>query len=309
MTAELHNNPNATSEHESTISQYRVVDKEGNPTPPVIKLLDILQLPHDGTLDGIVAITQEKFFQRNQEGQRKERWELEEVMPEFRIEAIPVLDRLGMLREIPPSNNQYDGALMFGALVTRVRTRLAYLKELWKKGVRFNELIFLGGERPLAESGRETPDILYNRLNRDLPIRRDWKPQSEVPTTELGMMELVWDQADLPEDLRNVKIKWINAPMKPNPKGGRPLRPTTEDTLIIWLENSHPKDNYLAISNNPHIGYQHSVLETYLPKSINVETVGHRASLGLPMAFYLGEFARWLYQEKQRLSTSGVEQL
>ncbi len=284
------------------ISQHlRVVDKEGNPTLPVIELLNILQLPHDRTLKSIVEITQQKFFQRDKEGQRKERWELEELMPEFRMEVIPVLDQLGMLREIPPSTTHYDGALMFGDLVTRVRTRLAYLKDLWKKGVRFDELIFLGGERPLAESGKETPDILYNRLNRDLPFRRDWQANFEIPTTELGMMQLVWDQADLPQDLRNVRVRWINAPMKPNPKGGKPLRPTTKVAFEIWFENYLLKDNYLAVSNNPHIGYQHSVLKTYMPEAINVETVGHRASLGLPMAFYLGEFARWLYQEKQRL--------
>lgn len=80
-----------------------------------------------------------------------------------------------------------------------------------------------------------------------------------------------------------------------------PLRPTTEDTIKKWLETNPSSGTCLAISNNPHIGYQHSVLKTYLPDEFKLETVGSSASLELPMAFYLGEMARWMYQERQRL--------
>ena len=214
---------------------------------------------------------------------------------------MPILGKLGMLDEIPPINDLYDHVLIPGALVTRVRTRLKYLIDLWQKGLRFKEINFLRGERPLAESGRETPEALLDNNNQELPFREGWQPPQELPTTELEMMKLVWDQADLPQGLRHSQVKWINAPMKPNPSGGRPLRPTTEDTIKKWLETNPSSGTCLDISNNPHIGYQHSVLKTHLPDELKLETVGSSASLELPLAFYLGEMSRWLYQEKQRL--------
>lgn len=287
----------------NTIKDYGIVNQEGKPAPAAFELLDILQLPHNKTLSGVVENTQKKFFQKKEDGQRKERWELEEVMPEFKNQIMPKLDQLGMLQEFSPSKKNYSGALVLGGFITRARSRISSLKELWEKGVRVNEVIFLGGERPLAESGKETTKELFDRTNTELPIRKDWQEPLGAPTTELGMMKLVWDQADLPEDLKNLKSTWINAPMKLNPKGGNLLRPTTEDVLKTWLKTNPSKGTFLAISNNPHIGYQQSVLETYLPNEIQVETVGQKAPQNLSMAFYLGEFSRWLYQEQQRLKS------
>lgn len=283
------------------VERFPIVNSEGKPSANLIELLQVLKLPHDGTLNSIVSITQEKFFQTRSDGQRKERWELDEVMPEFRGQVMPVLDRLGMLAEIAPSSDRYDYALMPGALVTRVRTRLKYLSDLWEKAVRSHKLVFLGSERPLAESRRET-EILLDPNNQELPFRAEWQPPQELPTTELGMMQLVWDQANLPKDLRQVNTEWINAPMKSDPSGGRPLRPSTEDTIQEWLKTKPYAGTCIALSNNPHIAYQHSVLKTHLPKDFSLETVGPSASLNLPLAFYLGEMARWLYQERQRLN-------
>lgn len=204
-----------------TVEDFAIVDAEGKPNSTLLELLDVLGLQHDGSLENIVSTTQEKFFQRRPDGQRKERWELDEVMPEFRGQVMPILGKLGMLDEIPPVNDQYDHVLIPGALVTRVRTRVNYLANLWEKGLRFKEINFLGGERPLAESGRETPEILLDHNNQELPFREDWQSPQELPTTELGMMQFVWNQADLPKDLRKTEVKWINAPMKSNPSGGR----------------------------------------------------------------------------------------
>lgn len=286
-----------------TIEDFPIVSPEGKPNSTLLELLHVLELTHDGTLDSIVSITQQKFFQRRPDGIRKERWEIDEVMPEFRGQVMPFLGKLGMLDEIPPANDEYDHVLIPGALVTRVRTRVKYVADLYQKGLKFKTINFLGGERPLADSGRETQDVLLDHNNKELPFREGWKPPFELPTTELGMMQLVWDQADLPSGLRRAEIRWINAPMKPNPSGGIMLRPTTEDTIKKWIETNPSSGVCLAISNNPHIRYQQSVLKTYLPAEFKVETVGSAASPNLPLAFYLGEMARWLYQERLRLKS------
>lgn len=283
-----------------TIRDYAIVSPEGKLNPSILEIMNVLELPHDGALESIVNITQEKFIQKKPDGQRKERWEIEEVLPHLKKEAMPILDKLGMLKEFFPSGEKYDSVLMFGALLPSVRKRLNYLIDLWENGVRFDKIVFLGGERPLIEE-KESRDMLYDKKNKDMLVRGDWQVPEKKPTNELEMMQLVWNQARLPDDMRKISTEWINAPLKPNPTGGKPLRPTTEDTINIWLRNSPTERKILAISNNPHIGYQQSVLETYLPEDFKIETVGSAASLELSLAFYLGEMTRWLYQEQQRL--------
>lgn len=283
-----------------TIENYAIVNSEGKPNSAILKMMDVLELPHDGTLKSIVNITQEKFFQKKSGGQRKERWEIEEVLPHLKEETMPVLDKLGMLKEFFPSERKYDSALMLGELLPSVRKRLNYLGDLWENGIRFDKIVFLGGERPL-EVTKENPTVLFDRNNKDLLVRNDWQIPEKIPATELEMMHLVWDQAKLPDKMRKIKTEWINAQLKENPTGEKLLRPTTEDTIEIWLKTNPTERNVIAISNNPYIGYQESVIRTYLPKDFKIETVGPAASLKLPLAFYLGEMTRWLYQEQQRL--------
>jgi len=283
-----------------TIENYPAVNSEGKPSSIILRMMDVLELPNDGTLKNIVDITQEKFFQKKPDGQRKERWEIEEVVPHLREDVMPILDKLGMLKEFFPSEKKYDSALILGALTPSVRKRLNYLGDLWENGIRFDKIVFLGGERPL-EPTKESPGILFDRKNEELLIRVDWQPPKEMPKTELEMMRMVWDQAKLPREMKKIRTQWIDAPMKPNSAGIKLLRPTTEDSIKIWREVKPIERKILAVSNNPHIGYQESVLKTYLPKDFNVETVGPAASLKLPLAFYLGEMSRWLYQEQIRL--------
>lgn len=283
-----------------TIENFAIVNPEGKPNSTILQMMDVLELPHNGTLKNIVDITQEKFFQKHPDGQRKERWEIDEVIPRLREQALPILDKLGMLKEFFPSERKYDSVLMLGATLTSVRKRLSYLGDLWENSIRFDKIVFLGGERAL-EPTKENPTVLFDSNNKDLLVRNDWQIPEKIPTTELEMMQMVWDQAKLPSSMKKIKTEWIDAPLKPNPVGGKPLRPTTEDTLKIWLRNNQTAQKILAISNNPHIGYQQSVLKTYLPKDFEIETVGSAASPESSLAFYLGEMTRWLYQEQIRL--------
>jgi hypothetical protein len=283
-----------------TVENFPIVNREGKPSPAVLQMMDVLELPHDGTLNSVVKITQEKFFQRKSDGQRKERWEIDEVIPHLREKAMPVFDKLGMLKEFFPSERKYESALMLGALLPSIRKRLNYLGDLWENGIRFDKIVFLGGERPL-EITRENQDALLDKNNPDLLTENDWQAPEKLPTTELEMMKFVWNQGKLPHDLKQIQTQWINAPLKSNSTGEKLLRPTTEDTIKIWLKNNPAERKMLAISNNPHIGYQQSVLKTYLPKDYKIETVGSAASSNLSLAYYLGEMSRWLYQEQIRL--------
>ena len=73
-----------------TIENYPAVNSEGKPSSIILRMMDVLELPNDGTLKNIVDITQEKFFQKKPDGQRKERWEIEEVVPHLREDVMPI---------------------------------------------------------------------------------------------------------------------------------------------------------------------------------------------------------------------------
>src|SRR3989338_1920251 len=101
----------------TTIENYAIVNPEGKPSSAILEMMEVLGLRHNSTLKSIVDITQEKFFQKKADGQRKERWEIDEVVPHLRQQVMPILDKLGMLKEFAPTENRHDNALMLGALV------------------------------------------------------------------------------------------------------------------------------------------------------------------------------------------------
>src|SRR6202041_2799222 len=87
-----------------------------------------------------------------------------------------------------------------------------------------------------------------------LKIRKDWVPPSEFPKTEAEMMELIWDQSELPDDMRKqITVHSINVPMKKDSKTEKLIRPTTNDTIELWLKNNPPIGRYLVISMAPYI--------------------------------------------------------
>jgi len=270
-------------------------DERGTLKPEVFDLLRMFNVNHDGTLEGIVNQTQKQWLR--QKG--KERWEIEDVFADKRESAMPLFEKLQVTHEIKPTKNFYRYALLLGATVSRVRNRLAYLINLWSKGIRFEELVFLGGQRPLAPK-LESKDVLFDRTNKDLAIRTDWSPGT-VPQTETEMMKMVFDQAELPKKMRDVRVLFVDVPMK-KLKDGTLKRPTTPDTIKAWLQMGPEPGDCLAFSNQPYIGYQHATLKTLLPKNFFIETVG--ASYNpkvIKIVVLLDAVARWFYQEKKRL--------
>ncbi len=73
-------------------------------------------------------------------------------------------------------------------------------------------------------------------------------------------------------------------------------RPTTGDTIKLWLTELAPQGKILAISNQPYVGYQHAVLKSFVPKELLVETVGPKTAV-VNSDIVVDNLARWLYQE------------
>jgi len=274
-----------------------MLDKNGAPTGHLQELLQLFGLPHEGTLESVVDVTQKAWLRRP----GSEIWEISEMHEDKRDAVMPIFEKLDCLKEVSPARPRYDYAVVFGALVTRVRSRFAFLVEQWKRGIRFDEIVFLGGARPL-DPELESTERLLDQNNGSLQFKKDWQLIGELPKTEYEMMKMVFDQADLPEDfLEHVRITFVDAPMRTRPDGTLG-RPNTGDTVRTWLEMNPQPGTCLFSSNQPYVGYQDSVARTLMPKTFAIETVGAKASDGLLVAAYLDCITRWLYQERKRRS-------
>jgi len=251
----------------------RILDSNNHPTPALLALLQALNIKHDGTLPSIVAATQTAWLRPA----GKERWEIDEKFADRSAQLLPLLEKFEFVQECKPTQQYYDYAIIFGAMVERVRKRVGYLIEQWNVGVRFNKVIVLTGQRPL-DPIKEKMDI--------------------VPKTETRMLEWIIEQATMPNELRTI-ITVVDTPMQQT-ADGLPRRPNTADTITTWLATSPTPGSCLAITTHSFTGYQDAVLHALLPQGFTIETIAPAAN-GVVISECLDNLARWLYVENQLL--------
>lgn len=276
----------------------RLFDAKGRPRAKLLRLLKIVGM--EGDLDAMERPLEQinAWAQKNllRQGERWER-QTSDFEP-LKSEIVPLLKALGFVEEVPPSFQRYEGALVHGAALPRLRSRLHYLIEQWRCGVRFSELYFLSGERPLMESERSL-EALTTSDRSPLKIRSDCSPPSYFPLTECDLARWVWEQADVPEDFRDrVQVYFINAPMKRHPVDRTLLRPTTDDTVEKWLESQPPLGRYLAVSNSPFILRQDLVVRKIASERYCLDSVGNEIGEEEQVAVLLDELARTIFQTK-----------
>ncbi len=207
----------------------------------------------------------------------QERWQQNELSAEKRQYVLSWAQKAGLFSPWTPSQSSYNKALILGATTPLMQTRLQYLKKLWDQGVRFGEIVWLTGERPLDRSV-------------DGP--------SEGCQTESEAAKLVWQRADLPKAMRELSVTFITVPMKV--VDGAWKRPNTEDTLIAWGRIASSPCSCLFVSDQPFCGYQSAVIEAALPDEFLFDVVGdgeenptqHPAAA----AITLDSLARTIYQ-------------
>ena len=274
-----------------------LVDEDGHPSATLLRLLEETNVEHDGTLKGIVAATQTTWLRPA----GSERWQVTEKFADKRAAVLRLITELGMVRGDPPQKKTYKYALVFGALIPSVRIRFEYLISLWKTGVRFEEIVFLGGQRPL-DSERENKKTLLDADNAQLPFSSDWKLSEPLPKKEIDMMRMVWSQAELPAAMKKIKTTFINVPMLKK-EDGTERRPNTHDTIIAWTREKPEPGTCLAISSQPYVGFQESVIKTAVSQDLIIEAVGPgiRDASAIKVAILLDTCARWVYQEEQRM--------
>lgn len=247
-------------------------------------LLADLYVEHDGSLKDIVKQTQALWLR----SKGQERWQMSDRFQGLQEKVWPYFKEMGLLNSQNPLKSHYNYALVFGANYKSVKERISFLIDQWQRGIRFDQIILLGAERQLDNSIECMDDLVG--------------AAAKKPATETEMMRLLWSQMQIPPEMKALPLIIVDTPMKKGEEAGL-IRPNTGDTINYWLLYQNPiAGTVLAISHQPYVQYQDSVLRTLIPQNFIVETVGF-ASDEESTAVHLDNIARILYQEQQRLNS------
>jgi len=95
--------------------------------------------------------------------------------------------------------------------------------------------------------------------------------------TESEAARIIWDEANMPEQMRNLPT--IFRPVAMKIEGTLTKRPNTKDTINAWLKTSPGSCKALFVSNQPFCGYQFSVIKSVLPQEIQFDIVGPKSDI------------------------------
>ncbi len=230
-------------------------------------------------LSDCVAVTQKEFLRPV----GKELWHIKDPKMTLQDVVMPHMHALGFVEARFPQYKEYTYAVIIGATLPSVRLRLSLLKEYWDQGIRFNEIVLLGGERPLDQ--QKELDILL----------AEGMAPAVLPTTEAEMLQYVFASTQLPDEMRKVRVTLVNAHGYTGTDGVY-KRPSMIDTLQEWLRKNPAPGSVLAVAHQPFCLYSHIIFKTTLPTSFTIETVGSKAGPAVTVAVYLDTLTRVLYQ-------------
>ena len=273
-----------------------VIEPSGAPTPALLGLAKELGLKHLGTFPSIADELKRVWYR----SPGQERWQISEHSSTNRKALLSSFEKLGMLCEKRPDKPHYAHALLLGGLLPRVRMRLAFLAREWERGIHFDSLALLGSARPL-DPKEESHRSLSNSKDPVLPARVSWKFSGHYPRTEFEMMKFIFNQASIPDDMRQIKVIFVNTPNQRKFILRKKVRAETVDTVKSWLAKKPKPGSVLAVSNQPFIGYQHEAIRKALPKEFSLETVGAGlADSDVNVDVLLDDIARWTNGIKER---------
>lgn len=238
------------------------VNSDGTVSKGVISLLKLTNLyDKNDSLKQIVEKTQKAWISVIQGKNNIERTDLKDSEERLKIAKQVELcaEAMGLFQEQPLLLHHYDYGVCHGAFLENVRYRLLQLIQAWNRGIRFDSLIFLTGERYLRNKENEIESIseLCNQTKSSLPFKKDWHLQKNASyITEYDMVKIVWEQIEIPQDMAQAlkgKIIFVNAPK------GIHERPSTKDTFNTWLE-THPKPGTILAFSHPLLWAQQQIV-------------------------------------------------
>lgn len=253
------------------------INKDCKPTERLIELLKLDDL-YDPTdyLPEIVEKTQKSWIGVQQGRGGKERTDLQDSdrQAKTRETVEKIVKEIGLLSNREPLVKHYDYAVCYGAFLDGVRMHFANLVDSWKKGVRFNSLVFLTGERTLRkESGQQDAvEFLTDQTKSQLKFKEGWTLQEGTKyETEYDLCKIVWDQSEIPEDMRQAlegKVVFVDSP-----RPEKQERPGTKDTYYTWLKDDKPAPGTVLAFSYPILwSYQHVAAENCLGENFALDT-------------------------------------
>lgn len=247
-----------------TVAHALVLDERGNPSEQLLGIFQALNipLPEHPTATDLNTIAQERFLRVGERASEEARTlyqkRLGDLSEEQRKTLFQQVDALGVLKAVfPPSDVAPDYILVHGSTAPNLRIRLAFVAQMFRENKilmqsdRKPKLIFCLGDRNLFDAEGES--VLLDPS--PFALRPGWQRPQTLPTNESGLGEFIWNQADLPDVLRNLPVFFIKAPKKPGA-----VRAQTEDTVRAFLaeeSQNFPKNPVLfVVSSNPFVNYQ-----------------------------------------------------
>ncbi|MFH1831191.1 MAG: hypothetical protein ABH827_00140 [bacterium] len=179
--------------------------------------------------------------------------------PELR----PLFEKLGLINPIKDTNQKkYMYAFVPSGWVGVTFCRLALLKELWRKGIRFEKIVILTGQRDLTTGDWESDKNIT--IDKTRPCK-----------TEYELTKAVFSSFDLPEDMKKLPVIFVNTP-KQKTEAGTLREPYPEDQLLYWLETNPEPGDCLAATNQAYVRILENIFRNTLPKTFkNIDAVGY----------------------------------
>lgn len=276
----------------------KVVNPDGMPTKLLARLLELTSILPVANLEQLIVATQHHYLRPK----NLERWQLTPMhFGEHEEEILSLLKQLGFIDEIGASTTTYEAALVLGATVTSMRERIAFLVKEWQRGIRFLSIVGLTGHRSRFLD-QESETILFNKQNAILPLKGDALLPEILPENELEIMKFLFVHSELPHEWSQVRVIFVDA-RKGLGSDPSNKRITTLDTIQAWIKDFQPKPGrYLVVSSQPYVIYQDVVVNSVLPASFQIDTIGPKESANpLSIQNALDALARALYQNYQKI--------
>lgn len=231
------------------------------------KLLNYFSINSTQSLPQLVDFTQKAWLVS---GRKQSQRNQTLLSPELKS----IFTDLGMVNAQYPKQQQYDYILLLGSDVPDMRDRLAFLNDLIKKGVCASKIVVLCSDRPLYDYERKF-------------------------TSARTECQMAYELISKMDQIKWPIVEYCHAYGKTDADGTH-QRATTDDTVKAWLATKPKSGNCLVISQQPYIGRQHAVMQTYLKNSWTIETVGPQLATDFTLEDMLDTLARWLYQEYKK---------
>lgn len=255
------------------------------PTPPLQRLLELTGAVHDGTPAGICAATQQVW---RQEGVHQGR--IEDRMVHLRDDAVPLFQQLGYIGEQLATGKEYRYALVGGAYQLAIKKRLALLLREWHRGVRFQHLVLLSGERPAAPDKES-----LEQLNAEVDGLVRCGQIGMVPKHEAAIMDAILWTFEFPAEWK-ANHSLVCAPRVE----GRPKPdPTGEETISYWLTRAKPEPgSVLMVYSQPGLSHMQRLVRRQLePLGFPTEVIGYAPAGEVNVSMVLDSIAKAIYED------------